>query len=164
MEILTDFGVDWHVLVVSIVNFVVLAVILWFVMIKPLITTLLSRESTITESLKRAELERQEADVLKDELVAKRAKAVDEAKQLVADATVRAAGIVKQAETDAGKRVTEIMKVGEAKLATERADMLASATQELAEVVIDATAIVVGKIVTADVDKKLVEQALAEAK
>jgi|GEM_PF-6040579 len=164
MEILTSFGVDWHVLVISIVNFAVLATVLWFVMIKPLIAALTDRETKIRESLARAELERQEADVLKDELAAKRAKAVEEAKQLVTDATSRADGIVKQAQTDASKRAADILKNGEVKLAAERSEMIADATRELADVVMDATELVIGDTVTTAIDTKLVDKALAGAK
>ena len=164
MQILTDFGVDWHLLLVSAVNFAVLVAILWFILAKPLVALLLERETTIKNSLDQAEKERKEAAKLEKRLAADRAKAVEEAKQMLADATKRHDAIVKQAEQDADKRAGEILTAGEAKLVSERRDMLEQATQELADVVVQATNVVLGETVKTDIDKALVDKALKGVK
>ena len=160
MQILSDFGVDWHVLLVSAVNFAILATILWFILMKPLTALLLEREETIRKSLERAELERREAKLLEQQLAEQRSKSVEDAKQMVVDAKQRGDAIVKQAEHDAQTRAAEILTAGEAKLVNERRDMIEEATQQLADVVVEATSVVLTDSVKTDVDRALVDKAL----
>ena len=160
MQILSDFGVDWHVLLVSAVNFAILATILWFILMKPLTALLLEREETIRKSLERAELERREAKQLEQQLAEQRSKSVEDAKQMVTDAKQRGDAIVKQAEHDAQTRAAEILTAGEAKLVNERRDMIEEATQQLADVVVEATSVVLTDSVKTDIDRALVDKAL----
>ena len=163
-EILTDFGVEWHVLVVSIVNFTVLAVILWYVMIKPLVALLEQREATIKLSLERAELERQEAKLLESKVTDDRKVAAQRAKQMVADAEAKAAAIVKHASTEAEAKAALILADATKKAVSDRDQLLDDATNQLADVVVTATRLVVGETVTATVDRALVNSSITKAK
>lgn len=163
-EILTSFGVDWHLLVVSIVNFSVLAVILWYIMIKPILALLEQRESTIRTSLERAELERQEAKLLETKLADDRQVAAQRAQKIVAEAEAKATAIVKHAATAAEVKATTILADANKKAASERDRLFDDATRQLADVVVDATTLIVGKTVTATVDQTLVSSAIADAK
>jgi len=163
-DILTDFGVEWHLLVVSIVNFAVLAVILWYVMIKPLLALLEQRETTIRTSLERAELERQEAKLLESKVADDRKVAAERAQQIVADAEAKAAAVVKHAATEAEVKAATILADAKKKSETERDQLMDDATRQLGDLVVDATQLVVGKTVTTTVDQSLVASAIADAK
>lgn len=162
MEILTDFGVNWSVLLASVVNFVILAVILWFVMAKPLLALMEERETAIRTSLERAELGRQEAATLETQLASQRATAAADAKSLVDDATKRADAIVAKARTDAETKAAHILAAAETKATEERKRLLDEATSQLGEIVVDATRIVVGTHMTPELDAKVVADALKQ--
>ena len=163
-DILTSFGVEWHVLVVSIVNFAVLAVILWYVMIKPLLALLEQRETTIKSSLERAELERQEAKLLESKVADDRKVAAERAQQIVAEAETKAAAVVRHAATEAEAKAATILADAKKKSETERDQLMDDATRSLADLVVDATTMVVGKTVTDTVDRELVSSAITNAK
>ena len=162
-DILTSFGIEWHVLLTSIVNFAVLAVILWFVMIKPLIALLEQREKTIRTSLERAELERQEAKLLEGKVADDRKVAAERAQQIVAEAEAKAAAIVKHAATEAETKANAILTDATKKAESQRDQLFDDATSQLGDLVVDATTLVVGKTVTATVDRELVASAISQA-
>ena len=163
MSILTDFGIDWHLLLVSIVNFAVLAVILQSVMIKPLVKLLEDRETTIRSSLERAELERAEAKLQETKLADERAAAAAQARQIVTDATTKAAAIVARAATEAEAKAATIVATAQQQSVRERDELLADATSRLGSLVADATQLVIGTTVTLELDRELVRAAIASA-
>lgn len=163
MQILTDFGVNVPALLTSIVNFAVLAVILWYVMIKPLTALLEQRESTIRTSLERAALERQEATLLETTIADDRRQAVERAQQIVAEAEVQAAAVVNHAATEAEAKAATILAEANKKAVIERDLLLADATSNLADLVVDATRLIVGEAVTATVDRTFVTTAISSA-
>ncbi len=162
-QILTDFGVNLPALIVSIVNFAVLSVILWYVMVKPLVTLLEQRETTIRSSLERAELERQEAKLLESKVADDRQQAAERVKQIIAEAEAKAATVIKHAATEAEAKAATILADAKKQAASERDQLLDAATRQLADVVVDATRLVIGETVTASVDRTLVSTAIATA-
>ncbi len=163
-SILTDFGIDWHLVFVSVVNFSVLAVILWYVMIKPLVAVLEQREATIRSSLERAELERQEAKLLETQVADDRKQATERAGRIIADAEAKAATIVKHASTNAEAKAATILTDAKKRAVSDRDQLMNDATRQLADVVIHATQLVVGETMTASIDRALVTTALHSVK
>jgi F-type H+-transporting ATPase subunit b len=162
-DILTDFGVNLPALTTSVVNFAILAVVLWFVMVKPLITLIEQREQTIRSSLERAELERQEAAVLEKKLAEDRRVAVERARTMVIDAETKAAAIVKQAVIDAEAKAAAITVDASLKATRDREQLINDATGQLGNLVADATRIVIGRAVTPSIDQTIVREAIAAA-
>lgn len=163
-SILTDFGVNLPALITSIVNFTLLAVILWYVMIKPLLNILEQRSETIRTSLERAEFERQEAGVLAAKIAGDRKLAVEQARTMLADAEAKAALIVKRAATDAEAKVAAILMDAAEQATRERHQLMDDATRQLGDLVVDATRIVIGKTVTPELDQTIIRSALNAAR
>lgn len=106
-QILEVFGIDWKILLVQVVNFVVLLVVLRLVLYKPLIAFLEKRRTHIIEGV--AQAERAEA-ALKDAGVKKAA--------MITEATLEAEGLIANARERAKTQEAELVKAAQEK--TER--------------------------------------------
>lgn len=146
-QIIGVFGIDWHVLIVQIVNFTLLLSVLWYFLYKPLTTMIENRRAQIIKGV--ADAERAEA-ALKD-ADAKRA-------NILAQASIEAQDIVTSARASGKARETEIIDAAQGKY--ER--MLAEAAQKSAELEREAIAKSkqeIAKLVVLGVEKTLKEQA-----
>ncbi len=105
MEQLIDtFGIDWRILLVQTVNFVVLAALLWYVLYKPLVALIESRRAQIIKGVadaERAESALKDADAKKSDIIA--------------EASITADKIVGAARESAKKKEADIIKEGQQK-------------------------------------------------
>lgn len=118
-DILAVFGIDWHILIVQVVNFVLLLVILRLVLYKPLIAFLEKRRTQIIEGV--AQAERAEA-ILKD--------AGTKKASIITEATVEAEGIITAARDRAREKEATLMKEAEEKSARLLREAAAIAEEE----------------------------------
>jgi F-type H+-transporting ATPase subunit b len=110
-QILHVFGIDWKILIVQIVNFVLLLALLWYLLYRPLLALIEKRRTQIIETVanaERAEAAVKDADAKKAEIVTQ---ATKDAESIVATARQsgksKEASIVEEAENKAGRIVTE---------------------------------------------------------
>ena len=105
MEQLIDtFGIDWRILLVQIVNFGVLAALLWYVLYKPLVSLIENRRAQIIKGVadaERAEAAFKDADAKKSDIIS--------------EASIEADKIVSAARDTAKKKEAEIVKEGQQK-------------------------------------------------
>ncbi len=118
-EILEVFGIDWKVLLVQVVNFLLLLIILRLVLYKPLIAFLEKRRTQIIEGV--AQAERAEA-LLKD--------AGTKKASIITEATVEAEGIITAARDRAREKEMALMKEAEEKSARLLREATAIAEEE----------------------------------
>jgi len=105
MEQLVDtFGIDWRILLVQIVNFTVLATLLWYVLYRPLVSLIENRRAQIIKGV--ADAERAEA-ALKDADAKK--------SDIISEASIEADKIVSSARENAKKKEAEIVQEGQQK-------------------------------------------------
>jgi F-type H+-transporting ATPase subunit b len=89
-ELLSQLGIDWHLLISQAVNFFLLLLVLWYFVYKPLLKLLSDRRNRIEEGLTKAD----EAD--------RRLLEVDElSKQKLHEADNKAIAMLRKTETDA---------------------------------------------------------------
>ena len=103
-ELLSQLGIDWHLLLSQAVNFFILLVVLWYVAYKPLLRMLHDRRTKIEEGITKAA----EAD--------RRLREVDETNKVkVRETEAKAIGILKKTETDAKELEVRLMAEAKAK-------------------------------------------------
>ncbi len=162
MDLLTKLGIDWKLLLAQAVNFLIVLGVLYRFAYRPLVRYLDERSERIALSLREAE--RIERELKKMEEV--RAESLAEAKR-------QAQEVLKAAEADAQARRQEVLTrvkaeaeavVSEARsrFEAEREESLAAVRREAARLITQGVARVVGKLSEGQVDKKLVEDAVAE--
>jgi len=161
-EITTTFGVNWGLFISQLVAFVLLALLLNKFAYKPVLEVLEKRKQRIAEGLENAEkikTELAETEQSRKEILEK---ANDQASKLI-DEGRAAADKVREAETQKAIKEAEqiIAKAREATQA-DHARMMAELRQEIGQLVVATTSKVIGKTLTDDDQKRLVEETNAE--
>jgi F-type H+-transporting ATPase subunit b len=149
--------------IVSIVNFLVILYLLRRYLWGPILTVLANRAEKIREGLAMAEAAKAERERLEQEIEARRAEALRDA-QAIADRTTKAADaaaadIKAQAKTDAD-RIRERAKADAQQLHDQA---LAQLRSEVAGMVVLAASRVLGREVSPDQHRTLIERSLEEA-
>ncbi len=151
------FGVDWPHLIAQIISFCIVCIILRRFAYKPILNMLAQRRRHIAQSL--ADSEKIKADLARTALDRQQilAKANAQANQLIEEAQAAAAR-VEQVETQKAIREAEqiVVKAREA-AGQERAHMLYELKREVGRLVVQTTAMVAGKVLTDDDQRRLAE-------
>lgn len=163
MEVLAKLGIDWKLLIAQAVNFIVLLWVLRRYAYQPILKALEARTKKIEQGLKDAASSQERLQ-----------KVVEEEKQVMAAAREEAHDILIKAEAGAKERdarmlqetkgkIDKMITDADAHLAEEKARLVREAKAEISGLVITATERVLGGVVDAGVDTKLVDAALKQA-
>jgi F-type H+-transporting ATPase subunit b len=148
-------GIQWKILVSQTISFSIVFFVLWRFAYKPIFAMLQARREKIAEAL--ANAEKIKGDVTRTEAERQKilADAGDQANKLIDDAR-QAASRVREQETQKAIAAAEqiVVKAREA-AAQERAQMLAQLKREVGRLVVQTTATVTGKVLTADDQQRL---------
>jgi F-type H+-transporting ATPase subunit b len=164
MDVLIDkLGINWPVLIVQIVTFVILLVLLRFFAYKPLMHMLDERSRRVKESMEQAEALKAQSAKGEEELKKQLEAASREGQDRIARA-VRAGEEVKQkAQEDAKKEAEHLIVRARAEIQKERDDAITEVRREFA----DLTVLAAGKVIEKSLDKKehreLIDKVLEES-
>lgn len=162
MELLKALGIDWKLLVAQIVNFLVVMVVLYKFVYRPLTDWLEQRQKYISSNL--AEAKQMEEEI----------KNLEQKKELIiVEAKKQAQSIIEMANQEAIKRGQEVMaKVKEEaaqavedarrSFAAEQASQMQALRQQAARLITQALVKLVGKLPAQLIDDKFVEEAIQE--
>ena len=156
---LETLGIQWPKLIAQLINFSIVLFVLWRFAYKPVFKLLESRRQKIADSV--ANADKIKAQLAETEAERKRvlAEAGDQAAKLIEDARAAAAR-VSEVETQKAIAAAEqiIAKAREA-AAQDHAKMLAELKREVGRLVVQTTATVTGKVLTAEDQKRLAVEA-----
>jgi F-type H+-transporting ATPase subunit b len=153
------FGIDWPYLLSQVISFAVVAFVLYRFAIKPVLATMAERQSKIADGLrfaeemkaKLAEAEKQQAERLQ--------RAALEAQKIVDEARAAAKDMLdRETKLAADKTQQMLAKAGEA-IELEHRKMLADVREEIARLVVLASARVLGRELGADERRRYAEAA-----
>jgi F-type H+-transporting ATPase subunit b len=157
-RIVTTFGVDWPHLIAQIISFCIVCFILYRFAYKPILQMLDERRRQIAQSLA-------DAEKIKAELAAAEA----HRKELMIQANVEATRFIEEAragaarlqEKEAQKAIAaaeQILAKAREAAAQDYASMLAELKREVGRLVVQTTAMVTGKVLTPEDQKRLAEE------
>lgn len=157
-RIATTFGVDWTHLGAQIVSFGIVCAVLYALAYKPILQMLEARRQQIASGLANAEKIKAELARIEAERQQILMKADDEGKRLIEEARAAAARV--QAEETRKAIAAAEQIVVRAREATERdrVQMVAEVKREVGRLVLQTTAKVAGKVLTADDHRRLAEE------
>jgi F-type H+-transporting ATPase subunit b len=149
-KVLGPFGVEPTLLLGQAVNFCVVAAIVYYFAIKPVLATVDERNKKIAEGLqfaedskkKLAQAEVQQADILKQASL--------EGKKVIGEARDTGKALVDKAAQDATRTAEEIVKKGNEAVALERSQMLNDLRREVAQLVVTTANRVLARDLTAE--------------
>ncbi len=154
-EISRTFGLDWPHFIAQVVSFLIVAGLLAKFAYGPILKVLEERRHRIADGLAnadkiKAELARTEASRL--EILNK---ANTQANKLIEEARTAAARVLEQETQKAIATAEQIISKAKEAAAADRSKMLSELRREVGNLVVDTTAKVTGKILTADDQKRL---------
>lgn len=162
-DILKTLGIDWKLLVLQTIAFLLL---LWLLskFVFPVLGAMLEkREKAIEESVKAAHEAEKNANEAKEQTAKLMKQARKEADEIVASAKAESVAMVEAAEKKSRDRSEKIVAEAEAEISRNVEAAKKSLRTETLGLVAEATEKVVGKVVTSGVDKKVVAEAVKEA-
>jgi F-type H+-transporting ATPase subunit b len=157
-EIARTFGVDWPHLIAQIISFCIVCLLLQRFAYKPVLKMLEERRRQIAQG--QANAEQIKAELSRTE--ARRKEMLDQANtqanQLIEEARAAAARVEEQETQKAIAAAAQVMVKAQEASVQERTRMLAELKSEFGRLLVETTATVTGKILTAEDQRRLAEE------
>jgi F-type H+-transporting ATPase subunit b len=161
-EIARTFGVDWPHLLSQIASFSIVCVVLYILAYKPILKMLEARREQIAGGLANAEQIKARLDRIEAERVDILAKAEDAGKRLIEDARAAAARVHADETRKASAAAEQIVERAREATARDYELMRAELRREVGRLVVQTTATITGKILTAEDHERLAREAARE--
>lgn len=155
-------GVNWKIFIAQLVNFMVVLLILWRWVYRPVVKLLDERREKIGASIENAEKIEKDLVTLENRKTEVMREAERQAHGIITEAGRMAEENRTEAAARARAEVEKIVKQGKEQLATDKALMVAEAKNEIADLVVLATSKVLEEKIDATHDRKLVEKVLVK--
>ncbi len=156
------FGVDWPHLLSQSISFGIVCIALYKLAYKPILQILETRRQQIASGLANAEKIKSELARIESERLAVLAKAGEEGKKLIEEARAAAARVQVEETKKATASAEQILARAREAADRDHARMLAELKQEVGRLVVQTTASVTGKILTADDHRRLAEETASQ--
>jgi len=157
-QIASTFGVDWPHLIAQIISFSIVCFVLYKYAYGPILAMLQQRREQIALGIANAEKIKAELDKTEAQRQEVMAEAHTQGAKFIEEARSAAARLQQEESNKAIAAAAQIMAKAHEAAAEDRDRMLAELKREVGRLVIQATAAVTGKILTAEDQKRLAEE------
>ena len=157
-EIARTFGVDWPHLIAQIISFCIVCVLLHRFAYRPVLRMLGDRRQLIAEGLANAEKTKAELTRTETQRQEVMVQANAQAAKFIEEARAAAARLQEQETQKAIAASEQIMVKAREAAAQDHARMLAELKREVGRLVVQTTAAITGKILTADDQRRLAKE------
>ena len=158
MELLDNLGVDGPKLIAQLINFGIVLLVLWKFAYKPVLEMLETRRQKIAQSMDEAEQIKAELAETQAERDKVMAEANAKAEKLIADAKEAAKQVGEAEGQRAVKQAEEIIRKAREATEADREKMMAELKAEIGRLVVETTAKVSGKVLTAEDQQRLIDE------
>lgn len=159
-KIFTDFGINVPGILAQIVNFTVVAIILWWFAFRPVMASIQERQEKIQAGLKYAEDMKVQLATAQQESAVLIKNAQLEANKIIEDARRTSKELADKAQKEATERGNALITKAQQAIELEQKKMLADARTEIARLVIATTERVLAKRLT-DADRAAYNESAA---
>jgi F-type H+-transporting ATPase subunit b len=157
-QVARTFGVDWPHLIAQIISFVIVCGLLYKLAYKPILQMLEARRQQIASGLANAEKIKAELARIEAERKDVLTKAEAEGKRLIEEARAAAARVQAEETQKAIASAEQVLVRAREATERERAQTLAELRREVGRLVVQTTASVTGKVLTAEDHRRLSEE------
>lgn len=158
------FGVSWPLFIAQVVNFAIVAALLYFLAYKRILAMLAERRERIAESLANADRIKSELASAETQRLEILGRANEQATKLIEEARAAAAKVQEQETQKAIGTAEQIIAKAREAAAADHARMLAELKREVGRLVVQTTATVTGKVLTPEDHRRLAEETAREVK
>ena len=159
-KIFTDFGINTPGILAQIVNFTIVAAILWYFAFKPVMSSIQERQEKIQAGLKYAEDMKAQLAAAQQESAALIKNAQLEANKIIEEARRTSKEVSDKAQKEATERGNALITKAQQAIELEQKKMLADARTEIARLVVTTTERVLAKRLS-DADRASFNEAAA---
>jgi len=146
----------------SIVVFVILVIVLWRFVLKPVNNMIKKRQDEIRENIDNADRQNEEAAKYLEEQKANIEKSRQEAKKIIDEGKDAARKIKEEIEAKAGEKSRAMIDDALSEIRTEKERSLSEVKNEIIEIALAASEKIVSKSLSEEEHKKLIEDSLKE--
>jgi F-type H+-transporting ATPase subunit b len=144
-KITQEFGISTPFLIAQIINFLLVAFILWKIAFKPIIATLDERQKKIADGLRYAEEMKAKLEAVQQESAASAKRSQADATRIIDEARKSAKEFLEKQTQETAARASDILAKAEQVIELEKKKMLAEARTEIARLVVETTQRVLSK-------------------
>ena len=148
--IFEKFGVKWPTLIAQMINFILVAFILYQFAVKPVMATLDERQQKIAEGLQYAEEMKDQLAATERERALKVQEAAAEAQRILSETRDQAKEMIEAKTQEAAAQAEAIIRKASEATELERQKMLAEVRQEVARLVVETSAKVLTRELSAE--------------
>ena len=163
-SIIETFHIDWQLLIAQVINFLIVLMVLWYLVLKPLMKMMEKRTETIEKSLEEARLIEENLKKAEEARVIKVMEAKKEAQKIIEQTNLRAEKSKEEMVLKAREEVNKIITQGKEQIAKDKEQMLKEVKSEIADLVILTTEKVLDKVLDKKLEKEIIEKSLREIK
>ncbi len=138
-KITQDFGISWPFVLAQVLNFSIVAFLLWRFAFKPVLATLDERQRKIADGLRYTEEMKAKLEAVQQESVAAAKRSQAEASKVIDEARKSAKEFLDKQSQEAAAKAGEILAKAQQVIELEKKKMLAEARTEIARLVIETT-------------------------
>jgi F-type H+-transporting ATPase subunit b len=146
----------------SVIVFILLIVVLWRFVLKPVNKMMVKRQEDIQEAVNIADKQKQEAQEFVEGQKLQLDAAKKEARQIIEDSKVAARKIKEEIEEKATEKSRVILDSALEEIKAERDRSIIAVKNQMVEIAMDATEKIIGKSLSEEEHKKLIEESLKE--
>ena len=164
MELLAKLGIDWKLLVAQAINFLILLIILYKFLYKPVLKVLHDREEKIVKSLRQAkeiETNLQKSEEEKEKIISE---ARNEAGKIIAESKKMAEKVHKELTNKTKLESASILEQNKKQLKIEKESMFKELRGDVADMVRIATEKILRQKIDSDQDKLVIKKSLENLK
>jgi F-type H+-transporting ATPase subunit b len=144
-KITQDFGISWPFILAQILNFSIVAFLLWRFAFKPVLATLDERQKKIASGLQYADEMKAKLDAAQQESAATAKRSQVEAAKVIDEARKSAKEFLDKQTQEASAKASEMLVKAQQVIELEKKKMLAEARTEIARLVVATTQKVLAK-------------------
>jgi F-type H+-transporting ATPase subunit b len=159
-KITHDFGISWPFILAQVLNFSIVAFILWRFAFKPVLATLDERQTKIASGLQYAEEMKAKLEAVQQDSIAAAKRSQAEATKIIEEARKAAKEFLEKQTQESSAQAAEILVKAQQVIELEKKKMLAEARTEIARLVVATTQQVLSKQLT-DADRSKYNEAAA---
>ncbi len=144
-KIVGDFGLSWPFFLAQVLNFTIVAFVLWRFAFKPVLATLDERQKKIAAGLQYADDMKAKLEAIQQESVASAKRSQADASKVIDEARKAAKDFLDKQTAESSARAAEILAKAQQAIEFEKKKMLAEARTEIARLVVATTQRVLAK-------------------
>lgn len=161
-ELIEKLGIEPGLIIAQIVNFAIVALVLWKFAYKPVVDMLERRRKKIEQSINEAERIEQEREDLNKEIAAKLDEAKKTATQIIEDAKKAGADLATEMRADAEKEYKRMVEAASKEIEAKRDEVKSEIQAETTKLVVMALEKVSKETIDTKTNEKMVEKTMKE--